>query len=99
MPIPSPEQIRDAGPWAVLAFFLASALFAMYAAFQRRHIVTGTEFRETQKLARRWEARARRAERIAERNTAALETIAHRLASSDGRRAVSTSDDPPGFRD
>lgn len=98
MPL-SPEQVAQAGPWAVVVALLVAFAVAMYAAFQKRHIVTGAEFREAEKRARRWEIRYRRAERILERNTAALEAIAHRLASSDGRRAVSTPDDPMGFHD
>lgn len=77
--MPSPQDLAQAGPWAVVVFLLASGIGALWTAFIKEWIVPGSRLRREEQKNRRLEAQVLR-------NTKAMETIAKHLAATDDHR-------------
>lgn len=88
----TPEQIAQAGPWAVVVAILLAGIGGLWWAFVREVIVTGARLRREERRSRRLEAQIKRDQRT-------MGDMAKRLASRADRRPLSADEDPLGFHD
>lgn len=97
-PLPTPEQIQQAGPWAVLAFVLILGIVVVATAFLKDVVVSGKRYRDDMAAGAR---RERLYQLQLRRNRETFEDALRQLAKGrpDVRGDVSVGREPPYFHD
>jgi len=89
--VPTPQQIAEAGPWAVLAFVLIAVIFGAATAFVRGWVVPGWVYR-------RLDERSDRTEVALAKLTTSIDTLADDIAWDSRDRNQARPARRPGAR-